>query len=555
MSNLLDHRRRRRPGPPLAALLLVLLVALAAFLLWAGFRPAAVELVKVPAEAGPARPLEILLRAGGGAGLAGFTVNVTDAAGRTVELARTELPGSLLGGGGLREHRATIALDPTALALAEGPARILVEARDRSPLAALLDLGGQAEAKVAIDRTPPAIEIVPGLVYGRRGGSVLVVALVDGDAARTTLGVGDTAAQATLVATQAGGRHVVASLLPVGRATDPEASAVAQTWDAAGNRAEARQTFEVKAANFPAEDLTIDQAFIERKIKPLLVAEKIAVPADPVAAYLLVNRDLRQTSEARLREIAARSEADGPARLGIDSALRQPPDTEVGSRFAEERTYFWSGREIDRQTHLGYDLASTRQAPVPAAQAGRVAFAGPLGIYGTTVILDHGLGLGSLYAHLSHASVTAGQQVGAATILGATGESGLAGGDHLHFSTILHGHHVDALEWWDPHWVRLHVLERLAAVAPVPGAVVEPAAGRDPGSAGEAPAVAPSAQAPAGDRDDVGGTAAGRTVEPSAQATAGDRDDVGRTAAAGRIVDPSAQATATGTARAGRVER
>jgi murein DD-endopeptidase MepM/ murein hydrolase activator NlpD len=100
---------------------------------------------------------------------------------------------------------------------------------------------------------------------------------------------------------------------------------------------------------------------------------------------------------------------------------------------------------------------------VPAANNGRVVFTGALGIYGNTVVLDHGLGLFSLYGHLSEMSVTAGQTVARGDTVGKTGDTGLAAGDHLHFSVMIHGVHVDPVEWWDAHWIQDHVESRLAA--------------------------------------------------------------------------------------------
>src|SRR5262249_21136466 len=114
-------------------------------------------------------------------------------------------------------------------------------------------------------------------------------------------------------------------------------------------------------------------------------------------------------------------------------------------------------------THLGFDLASLRGSTVPAGNTGRVVFAGPLGIYGNTVILDHGLGLFSLYGHLSGITVAPDARVAPGGPIRNTGDTGLAGGDHLHFSIMIHGVHVDPVEWWDAHWIHDHVEARLAA--------------------------------------------------------------------------------------------
>ena len=131
--------------------------------------------------------------------------------------------------------------------------------------------------------------------------------------------------------------------------------------------------------------------------------------------------------------------------------------------FADLRSYVYRGNVVDHQMHQGFDLAALRTNPIPAGNRGRVVYAGPLGIYGNAVLLDHGLGLFSLYGHMSEIAVTRGATVERGEILGKTGETGLAGGDHLHFSMLLHGVYVDPVEWWDEHWIHDHVLARLAA--------------------------------------------------------------------------------------------
>jgi murein DD-endopeptidase MepM/ murein hydrolase activator NlpD len=129
----------------------------------------------------------------------------------------------------------------------------------------------------------------------------------------------------------------------------------------------------------------------------------------------------------------------------------------VFANFAELRTYVYSGREIDRQVHFGYDLASTRQSAVPAANKGVVVFAEPLTIYGNTVVIDHGLGLQTLYAHLSSTAVKVGDAVEKGQEIARTGSTGLAIGDHLHYEVLVNGVSVTPLEWWDGKWIRDHI--------------------------------------------------------------------------------------------------
>jgi murein DD-endopeptidase MepM/ murein hydrolase activator NlpD len=144
--------------------------------------------------------------------------------------------------------------------------------------------------------------------------------------------------------------------------------------------------------------------------------------------------------------------------------------TEAG--FGDRRTYVYGNKAVDQQVHLGVDLASLVNSPVPAANRGVVVLAESLGIYGQTVIIDHGLGVFSMYSHLSQIAVKAGDQVEKGTVLGKTGTTGLAGGDHLHFAVALQGEFVDPIEWWDAHWLKDQVEGVwLKATSPTPETV------------------------------------------------------------------------------------
>lgn len=125
--------------------------------------------------------------------------------------------------------------------------------------------------------------------------------------------------------------------------------------------------------------------------------------------------------------------------------------------FAEYRTYYYNNDEIDKQVHLGIDLASTKRAEVKAANRGNVAFADYLGIYGNTIILDHGQGIFSLYSHLSEIGVAVGELKEKGATIGLSGTSGMAGGDHLHFSILVNGIFVTPVEWWDQQWLQLNI--------------------------------------------------------------------------------------------------
>jgi murein DD-endopeptidase MepM/ murein hydrolase activator NlpD len=132
----------------------------------------------------------------------------------------------------------------------------------------------------------------------------------------------------------------------------------------------------------------------------------------------------------------------------------------AGSRmagFAEHRTYYYKNEEIDQQVHLGVDLASTKRAEIKAANRGNVIFADYLGIYGNNIILDHGQGVFSQYSHLSQIGVAVGELIEKGAPIGLSGATGMAGGDHLHFSILINGIFVTPLEWWDQQWLQLNI--------------------------------------------------------------------------------------------------
>jgi murein DD-endopeptidase MepM/ murein hydrolase activator NlpD len=100
------------------------------------------------------------------------------------------------------------------------------------------------------------------------------------------------------------------------------------------------------------------------------------------------------------------------------------------------------------------------------------------GIYGNTIVIDHGYGLLSLYGHLAGFSVKPGDAVKRGQVIAQSDSTGLAGGDHLHFSVILQGEQVDAREWWDPHWIEDRIqskLRQLGSSSAPPPAAAEPA--------------------------------------------------------------------------------
>ncbi|MYJ14120.1 MAG: peptidoglycan DD-metalloendopeptidase family protein [Acidimicrobiia bacterium] len=95
--------------------------------------------------------------------------------------------------------------------------------------------------------------------------------------------------------------------------------------------------------------------------------------------------------------------------------------------------------------HAGIDIGKTHGQPVHAARGGVVVTAGPWGGYGNAVVIDHGSGLSSVYAHLSQVTARPGTIVDATNLVGNIGSTGLSTGPHLHFEIRVNGTAVDPL--------------------------------------------------------------------------------------------------------------
>lgn len=232
--------------------------------------------------------------------------------------------------------------------------------------------------------------------------------------------------------------------------------------DEAGNTASADIPSRVFPKVFRKSRIDVPDAFLQRVVPAILegapdFAREVDNPDDLLAAFLKINGDLRQKNAEAIAALAAKSEAS----MLWQGAFQQLGNSQVEAGFADHRTYFHGGKEIDRQVHLGFDLAVTAAVPVVSAARGKVVYADYLGIYGNCVIVDHGLGVQSLYAHLSSIDVKPGDGVDKGQPLGRSGMTGLAGGDHLHFTMLVGGYPVSPVDWWSTQWMEDRVLRKI----------------------------------------------------------------------------------------------
>ena len=339
--------------------------------------------------------------------------------------------------------------------LKEGPAVLRVTARDGSLRNSFNGNETVVEKKVTIDATPPALELFADDRYVNFGGVGAIAYKASPDTASSGVKIGERFFPGFKGAIQGDpDRYFALFAHPYDAPADAKAMLVAT--DKAGNTRQMALVYELKNVKYRKSTIPLTDAFLQGKVVPL-VADVAARQGAPKDVFIAVNRRLRKENEDKIREVTSK----GTPKILWQGAFSQLSNSKVEANFADERTYVYNKEPIDTAYHVGYDLSVTRNYPVEAANSGTVAFVGDLGIYGNTVILDHGLGLFTLYSHLSSTDVKVGDAIKAKQILGKTGETGLAAGDHLHYGVYLNGVAVLPVEWWDARWIRDNIEPKL----------------------------------------------------------------------------------------------
>jgi murein DD-endopeptidase MepM/ murein hydrolase activator NlpD len=337
----------------------------------------------------------------------------------------------------------------------EGPAVLRVSARDRSWWSWFRGNETVIQRNLTIDVTPPTVELVADDRYISFGGVGAIVYKASADTATSGVRVGNYFFPGYPGQVKGQPDHLFALFAhPYDAPADARAVLVAT--DKAGNTREMRLVYELRSVNYRKSIIPLTDGLIQNKVAPLL-KDASAREGSAKEIFIRVNRDLRKENEDKITAITTK----GTPSMLWKGAFSQLSNSKVEANFADARTYLYNGEAIDKAYHLGYDLSVTRQYPVEAANSGAVVFTGDLGIYGNTVILDHGLGLFTLYSHLSSIGVKNGDPVQQRQIIGRTGETGLAAGDHLHFGVYLNGVAVLPVEWWDPKWINDNIQPKL----------------------------------------------------------------------------------------------
>jgi len=348
----------------------------------------------------------------------------------------------------------------TVESLREGEATIRVSA-GRAPSWLRLPQPAVQTHKMEVKLRPPQRQVTSLHTYVAQGGAEAVVYRVSADAVRDGVQAGDWWFPGYPL--PGGSENERFALFSAPYDLDDHGQIRLVAGDVVLNTVELPFVDRFFAKPPKTDTIRLSESFMARVVPAILSqTPELQDQGDLLQNYLAINRDLRRINNQMLIDLAAYS---APEFLWSREFLPMR-NAQVMSDFADRRTYTFEGRDVDQQDHLGFDLASTRRAEIQAANDGVVLLAGWFGIYGNAVLIDHGYGLMSLYGHLSEVSVAEGEAVERGQVVGRSGQTGLAGGDHLHFTTLLQGLPVNPREWWDAHWIQDRLKLKLGPALP-----------------------------------------------------------------------------------------
>jgi len=336
----------------------------------------------------------------------------------------------------------------TTPGLRDGKAKLIVEATSND----LLRKSARLERDLTVVTQPPSVTADSDQHYLYLGMADLATMNVSGTWTEAGVRVGDQKFRAWPMP---GGKPGMFSLYAFAWNMPPGTAPVAY---ASNGGLEATSPLVVQfpkkeQPHYTTHDLQISDAFMQKVVNELDPSGS----GDPVARFVKINSEMRRANNQTLADLRLKT-AD---HFLWSQPFRRQTNSKTEASFADVRNYIYQGKKIDQQVHLGYDLAVTQHVGVEASNDGKVVYAAPLGIYGNCIVVDHGYGLQTIYGHLSQIQVHEGDMVKQGQVMGLSGMTGMAGGDHIHFAMQLDGVQIDPKEWWDAHWIKDHVAKRV----------------------------------------------------------------------------------------------
>jgi len=353
---------------------------------------------------------------------------------------------------GTKEKSLSFVIDPLSLKLHDGAATLNISAVDYS----LRKNKTSITKHVNIDLMPPQIYLLNPMNYINPGGTCVTLYRISEPVSTTGIQVENHFSPGYPI-TLSGNACIIAYFAIPMQARNGQINIRVIARDQAGNESSSNLPCLIREKKFRSDRMDLSENFLQQKMPEFQLQNPNLRGKTSLETFIYVNGLMRNDNDKAIETICQKT---NPRQLWEGTFLRMKNASPM-ALFGDRRTYLYQGKTVGESIHLGVDLASTMHAPVEAANHGIVAFAGFIGIYGNTILIDHGLGLFTHYGHLGTINVRKEQQVKKGDVIGYTGSSGLAGGDHLHFGCVVGGQFVNPQEWWDAHWITDNISKKM----------------------------------------------------------------------------------------------
>jgi murein DD-endopeptidase MepM/ murein hydrolase activator NlpD len=361
----------------------------------------------------------------------------------------------LIGGGLKHEEALKVKIDPYKMGIKDGKAILRIVVCDFSWRHWFKGNRTYLEKNIMIDTKPPEINIISRFHNINQGGACLVIYKLSEQCSKSGVYVEENFFPGHSGHFQ--DKNILMAFFALNHKQEPGTKIFVKAIDHAGNTSKTGFNYNIKRKVFKKDVINISDKFLNWKLPEFDIYTTQHSELTIKDKFLKINRDIRKNSYNKVIKLVEKTDEV----LYWEGLFLRLPKSANKAGFADNRVYKYKNKIIDHQIHLGIDLASIAHSPIPAVNSGKVVFAGSIGIYGKTVIIDHGFGLHSMYAHLSSYNIKEKQMVSKGEIIGRTGITGLAGGDHLHYSILIHNTFVNPIEWWDEAWIKNNISSKI----------------------------------------------------------------------------------------------
>jgi len=369
--------------------------------------------------------------------------------------------------GGVKTESLEIKIDSKKLGLREGKAELQVLAFDRS----LWSNGSAVSKSLVVDFLKPRIDVITPQQNAVLGGSELVFYRVVGKRPDSQ-GV---FAQGSLYPgfparywddSFQGQEDLYIAFFPIPPSFDDNRDTMSlMARDSIGNVATAPFNYRIRMKRWGSFSVKLDESqatTLKNSLaaNPSNEAIKARLSGDTLTDLRYLIKASARHDESILSDPLSRTEG----RRLWNGAFVKPVSTYPSNLAGDVRTVLYNGQEVIKGASVGSRLPVSSRQKVLAANSGRVSFVRTLALNGNTVVIDHGFGLSTVYAHLSESTVKVGDEIAKGVPIGRTGATGFAQSEEVYFEMRLHGVPVSPNEWWDESWVADHITNKIAFV-------------------------------------------------------------------------------------------